>query len=67
MEIWRALRPPSANQLDLMVCLDIRWPLGMKEAAVAVTTQSETWKPRWNNLGQSYATGVGHVHGIATV
>jgi hypothetical protein len=26
MEIWRALRLPSANRLDLRVCLDISWP-----------------------------------------
>jgi hypothetical protein len=42
MEIWRALRLPSTNRLDLRVCLDISWPLGMKEAIVAVTTQLET-------------------------
>jgi hypothetical protein len=38
MEIWRALRLPSANRLDLRVCLNISWPLGMKEAVVAVMT-----------------------------
>jgi hypothetical protein len=26
MEIWRAQKLPSANQLDLRVCLDISWP-----------------------------------------
>ena len=67
MEIWRALRPPSANQLDLMVCLDIRWPLGMEEAAVAVTTQLETPKPGWSNFDQNYTTGIGRMSGIATV
>jgi hypothetical protein len=66
MDIWRALRLPSTNRLDLRVCLDISWPPGMKGAVVAVMTQLETWKPGWNNFGQNYVTGIGRVSGIAT-
>jgi hypothetical protein len=29
---------PIANQLDLMVCLDTSWPLGMKEVEVEAMT-----------------------------
>jgi hypothetical protein len=36
MEIWRAQKLPTANQLDLRVCLNISWPPGMKEAVVEV-------------------------------
>jgi hypothetical protein len=64
MEIWRALKLPSANQLDLMVCLDISWPLGMKEVAVEAMTLSRIWKPEWIDSGLNYTTGVGSVHAI---
>jgi hypothetical protein len=66
MEIWRALRLPNANRLDLRVWLDISWPPGMKEAVVAVMTQLETWKPGWNNFGQNYVTRIGRVSRRAT-
>jgi hypothetical protein len=64
MEIWRALKLPSANQLDLMVCLDISLSLGMKEATVEATTPSGIWRPEWIDSDLNYAMGVGSVHTI---
>jgi hypothetical protein len=64
MELWRALKLPSTNRLDLMVCLDISWPLGMKEATLEVTTPSGIWRPEWIDSGLNYATGVGSVRAI---
>jgi hypothetical protein len=64
MEIWRALRLPSTNQLDLRVCLDISWPLGMKAAVVEATTLLGSWRPEWIASDQNYATGAGSVHAI---
>jgi hypothetical protein len=54
----------GANQLDLMVCLDISWPPGMKEAAVEVTTPSGIWRPEWIVSGLNYATGVRSLRAI---
>jgi hypothetical protein len=64
MEIWRAQKLPSANQLDLMVCLDISWPLGMKEVVVEATTLSGSWRPEWTNSDRNYITGVGSMRAI---
>jgi hypothetical protein len=66
MEVWRALKLPSANQLDLMVCLDIIWPPGMKEAVVEVTTPSRIWRLEWIDSGLNYAMGVWSVRAIVT-
>jgi hypothetical protein len=65
MEIWRALKLPSANQLDLRVCLDISWPPGMKEAVVEAMTLLGSWRPEWIASDQNYVTGVGSVRPIA--
>jgi hypothetical protein len=59
MEIWCALKLPSSNRLDLRVCLDISWPLGMKAAAVEATTLLGSWRPEWIASDQNYATGAG--------
>ena len=64
MEIWRTQKLPSANQLDLRVCLDISWPPGMKEAAVEATTPLGIWRPEWITSGLNYATGVGSMLAI---
>jgi hypothetical protein len=64
MEIWHEPKLPSANRLDLMVCLDISWPLGMKEATVEVTTPSEIRRLEWNDSGLNYAIRVGSVRVI---
>jgi hypothetical protein len=64
METWHAQKLPSANQLDLRVCLDINWPPSMKEAAVEATTLSRSWRPEWIALGLNYTMGVGSVHAI---
>ena len=64
MEIWRAQKLPSANQLDLRVCLDIGWPLGMKQKVVEVTTPSGIWRPEWITSGLNYAMGVGSMRAI---
>ena len=66
MEIWRAQKLPSANQLGLRVCLDISWHPGMKEAAVKATTLSGSWRPEWIALDPNYTTGVGSLHAIVT-
>jgi hypothetical protein len=66
MEIWRAQKLPSANQLGLRVCLDISWPPGMKEAVVEATTLSGSWRQKWIASDPNYATGVGSVRAIVT-
>jgi hypothetical protein len=65
-EIWHALKLPRANQLDLRVCLDISWPLGMKEAALEATTLSGSWRPEWITSDLNYATGAGSARAIVT-
>jgi hypothetical protein len=64
MEIWRAQKLPSANQLGLRVCLDISWPPGMKEASVEATTLSGSWRPKWIASDPNYARGVGSMRTI---
>jgi hypothetical protein len=66
MEIWRALRLPSANRLDLRVCLNISWPLGMKATVVEATTLLGSWRPEWIASDRNYVTGVGSVRTIVT-
>jgi hypothetical protein len=34
--------------------------LDMKGVVAVAMTQLETWRPRWNNFGQSYVTGIGY-------
>jgi hypothetical protein len=62
-EIWHALKLPSANQLDLRVCLDISWPPGMKKP-VEATTLLGSWRPEWIATDRNYATSVGSVRAI---
>jgi hypothetical protein len=64
MEIWRSLKLPNANQLDLMVCFDISLSLGMKETTVEATTPSGIWMPEWIDSDLNYAMGVGSVRAI---
>jgi hypothetical protein len=64
MEIWHTLRLPSASQLDLMVCLDISWSLGMKPAAVEATTLLGSWRSEWIASDRNYATGAGSVRAL---
>jgi hypothetical protein len=64
MEIWRALRLQRANRLDLMVCLDISWPLGMKAAVVEAMILLGSWRSEWIASDQNYTMGAGSVRAI---
>jgi hypothetical protein len=67
MEIWRALKLPSTNQLDLKVCHNISWPLVMKEVVEEATTLLGSWRPEWIASDRNYITGVGSMRVIFAV
>jgi hypothetical protein len=67
MEIWHVRGKPRASPLDLLACLVSSWLPDMKEAVVAATIQSETWKLKWNSFRQSYVTEIGCGHRTVSV